>query len=380
MSKLEFFERFVSNTCAGSGNQHVFSLPENTVKTGRIFYKIFCGGRYNYSLLFSNITDSTFADGRDSHMNMICSEWEILGAKIGKADEKFFDGGADTSEMEKSVNEKEIVLHPVTFNGNKTKTVAPGELFCSDPVMADFDEGDYLCLEITFRGKKIPYHEETLLPVFERTENGFVYSKKMPFASMVGCDRKVRGRIGFWGDSITQGIGTAVNSYAHWNALLSEKIGADFAFWNLGLGYARANDAASDGAWAYKAKHNDAVFVCLGVNDLMQGFSEKQIINDIEKTVDILLKENIKVVLQTLPPFNYDDGKRAVWENVNRYIKEVLSERVSLVFDNTKILSESAENLHVAKFNCHPDEEGCALWAKALYENIVDERFIEEIG
>ncbi len=380
MKKLKFFQNFVSNTCAGSSNQHVFHLPENTVKTGRIFYKIFCGGKYNYSLLFSNITDSTFADGRDSHMNMICPEWEILGAKIGRADKNFFEGCNGTAEAERCVNGKDLELFPVTFNKSKTKTVAPGEFFCSDPVTAEFCEGEYLCLEITFRGTKIPYHEETLLPVFGKCEEGFVYDKKMPFASMVGCDRNVRGRIAFWGDSITQGIGTPMNSYTHWNALLSEKIGADFAFWNLGIGFARANDSAADGAWAYKAKQNDVVFVCFGVNDLLQDFSEKQIIHDIEKTVDILLKENIKVVLQTLPPFNYDEQKRVIWENVNRYIKDVLSKKVSFVFDNGTVLSESAENPHMTRFGGHPDEEGCDLWAKAIYESIRNENFIEDIG
>ena len=30
------------------------------------------------------------------------------------------------------------------------------------------------------------------------------------------------------GDSITQGIGTKLNSYLHWNAILSEKLGEEY--------------------------------------------------------------------------------------------------------------------------------------------------------
>lgn len=33
------------------------------------------------------------------------------------------------------------------------------------------------------------------------------------FAGMIGCDRKVSAKIAYFGDSITQGIGTKENSY-----------------------------------------------------------------------------------------------------------------------------------------------------------------------
>lgn len=370
MIRLKFFERFSSNTCAGSGNQFVFYDTENTVKTGRIFYRIFCEGEYNYSLLFSNITDSTFADGSESHKNLVCDEWTILSAKIGKADKNYFGTTADVRELEGFANEKSVELIPITFNGSTSKNVAPGEFFSTDPVKMYFDRGDYLCLEITFCGRMIPYHEESLLPVFEKTENGFVYSKKMPFASMIGCDRKVKSKIAFLGDSITQGIGTALNSYAHWNALLSDKIGSDYAFWNLGLGFARASDMASDGAWAFKAKQNDTVIVCYGVNDILRGANENQVIRDIEKIVDNMKNNGKKIVLQTVPPFNYTEEKIAVWENVNKYINDVLSDKADLVFDTVSVLSESTKEPHKAKYGGHPDETGCAVWADALYTAI----------
>ena len=75
---MKYFDEFVSNTLAGSSTQSFFDADENGVMTGRAFYKIFTGGTFNYSLLFSNITDSTFSDGSHSYRNMVIDEWEIV--------------------------------------------------------------------------------------------------------------------------------------------------------------------------------------------------------------------------------------------------------------------------------------------------------------
>ena len=65
---MTYFDKYVSNTCAGSGNQMFFNMNEDEVRTGRMFYKIFAGGEYNYSILFSNIIDTTFSNGAVSHV------------------------------------------------------------------------------------------------------------------------------------------------------------------------------------------------------------------------------------------------------------------------------------------------------------------------
>ena len=81
---MQYFERFSSNTIAGSGNQHWFSMPKGERRTGRVFYKITVGGSYAYSLLFSNIIDSTFSKGDQSHKNLLCEEWCIHAARVGR--------------------------------------------------------------------------------------------------------------------------------------------------------------------------------------------------------------------------------------------------------------------------------------------------------
>ena len=372
---MKYFEAFHSNTYAGSGNQFYFEMDEHEIRTGRVFYKISVGGAYNYSILFSNMTDSTYEDGTKSHKNLICDSWTIHSARVGKC--KSIDSAKDVINLVMADGDKDsdIVVtdfFDLSFNGQKSKEVMPGEFFTSDPIKLEYKKDEYLCLEITFSGKMIPYHEETLLPVFVKKGETWEYSKFMPFAGMIGCDREVKASIAYFGDSITQGIGTDPNTYLHWNALLSEKLGSEYSYWNLGIGYGRANDAASNGAWFYKAKQSDIIFVCYGVNDLLREQPEEQIKSDLTYIVDTLNKAGKKIILQTIPPFNYQGETIDKWNRINSYILTELGQRVSFIFDNTGFLAEK-ENPAKAIYGGHPNAEGCKIWADALYEKIKEQ-------
>lgn len=369
---MKFFRDFVSNTYAGSGNQFYFQMNEDEVRTGRAFYKISTEGKYHYSILFSNIIDSTYADGLISQKNLICDEWTIHSLKIGKCNKFNTEKELSNIVMDDNNEISDIAVKDfvdVTFKGQKSKEVMPGEFFSSDPVILEFKKDEYICLEITFSGKMIPYHEESLIPVFIKEKEIWKYSKFMPFAGMIGCDRNVKGKIAYLGDSITQGIGTKPNSYMHWNAILSEKLGSDYSYWNLGIGFGRANDAASNGAWLYKAKQNDIVFVCYGVNDIFRNQSEEQIKTDLSNIVKILKNEGKKVIVQTIPPFDYQGEDITKWERLNLYILTELKDKVDFVFDNTKVLGKKGKPSD-ATYGGHPNEVGCEIWANALFEEI----------
>lgn len=365
---MRFFEEFTSNTCAGSGNQFFFSMEKNEVRCGRVFYKIRTAGKFRYSLLFSNILDSTYADGTVGNCNLICSSWELLRARIGRCSSLEKASFMPDSDGTYPVTGLEQVhgFVELTFDGHTGKSVAPGEFFASDPVELEFEAGEYLCLETTFRGSMIPYHEESIIPAFVQTAGGWQYCRQVPFAGMVGCDRPVKARIAYLGDSITQGIGTDIDSYAHWNAKLSEMAGPEYACWNLGIGFGRANDAASNGAWLYKAKQNDYVVVCFGVNDLSRK-PEAQIKQDLGLIVDKLHEAGAKVLLQTLPPFDYEGERIGLWQRINAYILTQLAQKADAVFDVVPILGNGPEHPEKAVYGGHPNGEGCSRWAEALY-------------
>ena len=385
---MEYFKKYTSNTTAGSSNQRHFYMEEGEIRTGRVLYKILKDGEFNYSLLFSNIIDSTHADGSFSHRNLICNSWKIHSARIGKGiktdSESESVPGADVmvtdfSDVHHTCFAGRVIadrkylafdFRDITFGGNTEKNVMPGEFFATDPIKMNFKKGEYLCLELTFSGKMLPYHKETMLPVFAKKGDNWVYSSEMPLPGMVGCDRPVKLRLGFLGDSITQGIGTDVDSYDHWIAGLADKLGAEFAYWNLGIGCARANDAAADGAWLYKARQNDVVFVCLGVNDIARTFTAEQTKNDIKYVVETLKAEGKKIVLQTAPPHDWEGERLEKWNDVNKYICEMLKPLADAFYDDVEVLGESREKPQNAKFGGHPNPEGCALWAEGLYETV----------
>ncbi len=351
---MNWFSAYSSNTLAGSGNQFYF-LSDKQKHTGRIYYKVYAGGNCRYSLLFSNILDSTYGDGSASRCNLLCDAWEITGSFLSVAEtcDEAFPG-------------KEARRYPLTFQGRDHKSVMPGEFFTSDPVLLSVKKGDFICLETEFRGRMIPCHEESILPAFIKENGKWIPSVRMPFPGMLGCDRNVRARVGFLGDSITQGIGTPVNSYAHWNALTAEGLGEDYSYWNLGLGYGRASDVASCGAWFYKARQMDFIIVCYGINDILHERTAEETESDLKTIITGLQKAGVKVMIQTLPPFDLTDEALRKWLHINTCIREELSQTADSFFDNVAILLDGPEAEGKSRYGAHPDTEGCKVWANHL--------------
>ena len=349
-------KNFTSNTLAPSSNQSWF-LGDGKTHKGRIFYKIFAGGNYNYSFMFTNVIDSTFSDGTHSHANLICDEWKIhsLGIYI-------------TKNVTNDLNESEKIS--LTFNNEKSKTVIPKEIFYTDTVNLTCQKNDYVCLEIEFSGNgKIPYMEEMIIPSYVYENNQWVESKQTPLCASILCDRPVEKKIGFFGDSITEGIGVVHNTYKWWCAQIADLVGEKYSYWDIGIGFGRAQDASSKGSWLDKAKSLDTVTVCFGVNDICQGFNEDVVKNSLYTIVTELKNANVRVILFTVPPFDYDKQKEQVWRNVNNYIKAELSKIVE-IYDTVSIWGDKAPNEHKAIYGGHPNEEGSTLLANDFVSKI----------
>ena len=389
---MKYFDTYVSNTTAGSGSQTVF-FSDNLPHTGRVFYRVTTGGRFNYSFLFTNIIDSTFSDGSVTRKNYVVDSWNIISARVATCRELDFEkvcapakergeNPSVTMGCFPSGKQDHIVtssFKDLTFSGSIEKEVGPAEFYSTDPVELELSSGEYVCLEITYRGKVIPHHAESIVPVFVKNGIRWDYSKLMPFPAMIGIDRKVRKKICYIGDSITQGCGTPVNSYTHWNAVLTENLPKENAYWNHAYGYARASDAASNGAWLFKAKQNDYAVVCYGVNDLFHEYADdktaaaKNIKAHLTEIVDKLQSANTKVLIQTIPPFDYPEEIAEIWREINTYVRSELSKKADAFFDNVTVLSETGEpDCPKARYGGHPDVRGCKVWAEALKDTMLE--------
>ena len=210
------------------------------------------------------------------------------------------------------------------------------------------------------------------MPTFAYENGSWVPDKRVPVPGMVGCDRKVSARIGYFGDSITQGIGTVPNAYTHWCALVAEALGENYSHWNLGLGYGRGQDAATDGAWMYKARHVDAAVVTFGSNDVGRGRTVAEMKADFTSIVDQLHAAGVKVFLQTLPPFDWKDEYLERWLAINDWLKHELAPRTEGFLDVAPLLADGTRGVGMSKYGKHPDEAGCFIWAEVLTTKMKD--------
>lgn len=355
---MDYFNSYVSNSLAPSSNQSYF-IGNGKPIVARSFYKVFKGGKYEYSFLFSNQIYSTFADGSYSQANLECDKWEILSLKALLVDSKTRDFS----------NPKIIREYQLTFDGRMAKIMEiKGEIY-TDGIVIEADKNDYICLEMELVGEgKIPYFEEILIPAFTlNEEEKWVQNNKIPLANMIGIKREVSKKVGFLGDSITEGCGTENNSYDAWCAKIAEKSSEDNSYWNLGIGYGRTDDIATDGIWLNRAKNLDICTVCIGVNDICQGFKPEKVKKNIKKIVDILTDNGTEVILFTVPPFDWEGEKIEKWQEVNDFIVEKLAKRVK-IFDTVSIWGQDAPSTNLSKYGGHPNAEGCLALAKEFVE------------
>ncbi len=355
---MDFLKEYVSDTSAGSSNQ-TWVAGDGHPLCGRVYYRLRHGGDA-YRLLFSDMIDSTFADGAHSRANDVCGGFEILSMRAGLCDR------SDTA-----TTIEPAVWHTVTFDGEASKTVNAGESAVCDPVRLCAEAGATLCIELCVQGERLPCHAELQVASFVKTPTGFVPSTQLPVPSLVAVKREAM-RLGFLGDSITQGIGATPNSYRHWVARLGERLPLSVAVWNLGIGFARSGDVASDGVWLRKAMQNDAVVVCLGVNDLLRGVPIAETEQHLRTVVHRLREKGVRVLLQSVPPFEFSPEVRENWRELNAHLRELAAEADGF-FDVVPLLCGEDG---VPRYGGHPNDEGCAVWADAL--GPVLEAFLED--
>ena len=353
MTVSEFYKRFSSDCWAGSANQVLTRYETPKEVTGRCWYRIAQGGE-NFAFLFSNTIDSTFSDGSISVANDEGGVWEIRSMRVGLCEKQTDGSYSEPAEF-----------FPVTFDGKNSYTVFSPDPFCSDPVPLCAKAGGSLCYEITLFGACYPYHQEIVLPVMAKENGAWVPSKQVPVPLMIGCDRAVSLRVGFIGDSITQGCGTEVDSYTHWAAKIAEGLPSSYSVWDLGIGYARGYDAATDRGWLARAKMCDVVNVCFGVNDLLRGRTAEQVISDLDTIVSALHKAGKRVILFTVPPFDMTGTVKDHWYAVNDAVRGEVGRHADAVFDFADVLGQPAPNRHLSVYGGHPNAEGCRVAAAA---------------
>jgi len=276
----------------------------------------------------------------------------------------------------------------VRFGGERIKLVSPGEEFLSDEAELTLPEGHDLAFSWTVTRLQetpaIPYARESILAAYSRWGGGAAQQSADGFAIDFNAPAALPGMflrrapseklIAFLGDSITQGYGTGEGREASWVAQVVKRLPAGYNALNLGSGWARVYDAASDGAWLRRAKAADEVTVCLGTNDLGTcGKGASEIIGDLSRTVQTLKAANqaMRVMLFTLPPFDFEGEQLAGWRQVNEWILGGGAPGAD-VFDPASVLGRPAPGQHRTReeyrfaLDAHPNARAGEALARAF--------------
>lgn len=363
---MDYFARYPSNISLGTSNNTIFKPDKTGCYTYRIFVKPERTGELEWKFWYNNVVDSTWDTGEFSHANMPGTSWKIRSASIAAADKH-----------------KNCSFHiPVLFNGQQSKEVAPAESFWSDAVTIDTSPEDYLvftwCLELN-ENTVIPITPDSQAPCYFSNEEccdnlgleKFTIANGAPIPNLFGARTGAEIFLAFIGDSITQGVGTENDQYEHWVPKIAKSLGDKTSVWNLGLGYGRGQDAASNGSWLSKAMHYNTVSICLGVNDILPhgGRSKEEILNDLSKIVDLLKTDPArKVILFTIPPFDFINDELKTWNLINDEICNVFVKKVDDIFDVRRVLSNPKPNDNITLYGPHPNGIGGTAIAEAFCE------------
>ena len=302
----------------------------------RTFFEPLCPDCTQWKILIDNRIDSTPAGGplenKRARAGKDGGRWKILSASIAR-------GRAGDWH----INEERVF----TFHGAQSADVWPGSVFWSDEISFELGSSDRFAVTWTLEvtpGEIIPAAAETQYPCYQMDCIGeFSLCDGFAIAPRLTAQRRqTDGLIGFLGDSITQGFSSSMDSYSFWCARIAEGLGNAYGYWNLGSGWGRAEHVLSSRAWLAKALMCDVLFVSFGVNEILADYPADKIINDIKNLLQKLKEgRQRKIILCTVPPFNFTGEKEFVWHEVNQHIIDMYGSETE-VFDIRRALSRPA--------------------------------------
>lgn len=351
------FTTYVSNTVVSTGNNFYIEKAENI--TYRAYLPVEQYGELEYKFFFTNMVDSTYAKGKDAFVGKDGGAYTVSNAVIA-------DGGTST--------EDEITNRtPVTFGGKITKEVASDESYWSDPVTMKIPEGHYMVWEWTVSGEGIPCNKMASLTSTASSADGetFEFCDEIPLPQLIGAKRDVKHTVAAIGDSITQGCQTEQMKYEFWASKISTQLGSDVSFFNCGLGWARASDAASNENWLSRVSQYDTVIVAFGTNDIVSGKygGKKSTAEEIEEYLDTIVsyltEKGCDVILFNAPPQDFKETNEGIRTALNEKIPSIAEKYGAKFFDFASLLS-TAEEPAKAVYGGHPNGEGGTVVADAF--------------
>lgn len=355
---MKKFTEYFCGTVLATGNNNGINLEGDSEYVFKSYYKLRMNGKQAFKLFFINRVESTG------------------NCRIGKKGDRFFIEKAYASLSYDKKEEEQIT--PITFDLSESKMVEMGEEYSSDEFFFGYNKDAYMVLTFVVKTKNrvfLPATNESASTGRIIRNGEEIYSDSFALRpAFVGVKKDFKKTVCFMGDSITQGSRIPHDTYHAWVHRIGNALDESIAVWNIGMGWARAYDAAEDKVMVQKAAMCDEVFVCFGVNDLRSGGrSSEEVIADLKKTKENILNrnKNSKVRFLTVPPFNmteYEESQRKLVNDFIRTTDEYFDIAKHLECDN---FGSVKPELMTNRDDAHPNGEG---------GRVIFEGFIADMG
>ncbi|MFM2477533.1 SGNH/GDSL hydrolase family protein [Celerinatantimonas sp. MCCC 1A17872] len=292
-------------------------------------------------------------------------------------------------------------LHPVTFNHGQTSiTVLPGAQAISDSINEPIQANENLVVSVYIKQKAqdLCWHQDAVQTNYiasgdqSKSVDGKVFTKTITsWFWLDGVDvlseDKTAGTVITFGDSITDGHRSSVDSNHRWPDYLNQRLSANqshhFVVLNEGISGNRIlQDTEKFGISALARLDEDvlsqsnvhSVIFLEGINDIGHGnYHPQTIINGIEQVAEQLHAHNIKLLVGTLLPFKgakYDtpEGQKTR-DAVNHWIRT--SKDIDGVVDFAKAMQTAGDPAQLAaKYDSgdhlHPNDAGYKFMASLV--------------
>ena len=305
---------------------------------------------------------------------------------------------------------------PVKFNGSSSVMVAPGQEVVSDPVPMPVAPLEDIAVSVYVpdRTGPVTYHtfgqqDNYIAPgnhITDITDSG--YPTRTTFwyfldgVDVLGADKRA-GVVVAFGDSITDGVGSAAGLNDRWPNFLARRLDAAYgeeapAVIDEGIGGNRVlNNSACFGQSAVQRFSRDvldqpgvrAVIVLEGINDIGYSgdpdvgceapgtdVSAAQIIGGYKTMIAAAHEHGIKIFGCTLTPFEsswfWSVAGQAKWQAVNRWIRT--SGAFDGVFDFARVLGDPNDPNYLnpaydSGDGLHPNDAGYSAMADVIHLN-----------
>lgn len=291
-------------------------------------------------------------------------------------------------------------MRTLTFGGQEQVTVPAAAEVVSDPVALDVPrDGDLLVTTFTpTPSGPVTYHASgnqtsffTRDGDFADQESGAAFTERTGawhYVSGVEVEsRTARGTIVAFGDSITDGSGSAANANNRWPDLLSDRLRGKRGVLNAGIGGNRLLLDVPGSAFGRNALARFAddvlslgdirtLIVLEGINDIQQSPHQTdpaQLISAYRQLIAQAKAHGIRVVGGTLTPFKgwqvWDETLEATRGAVNEFIRT--SGAFDAVIDFDKAVRDPADPLRMAAAydsgdHLHPNDAGYRAMANSI--------------